>query len=128
MTGPLVLTNGQQCLSLSKDQVRQWVKTTYPGINESSNSKNQLFESLKFTDLKDTQTLYFYFDRNGLCVTEKKVYSIQLIAQKKAEFAKYKSCGTNCWLVPSKGKTIRVKLKSAQWFFEVTAEWNTDNW
>lgn len=110
----------QNYIGIYKDDIRNNVKTSFPGFvfEKEVNNGNRSF--LKFVNTFDEQTLLFILNDKGYCTSVSRMYNTWLFNQVKEDLSKrFKQVDSLTWMDSIDNKKFEIKLNKGEWFLTV---------
>jgi len=116
--------SGQNLLGYKPNKIEKYLSSNYKYLVKDSNSKNEYYKYLKYTDgTSGTTTIYFFLSDDNKCTRIKRMHVHSMKDEVIEELdSLYTSEGENTWSDRHKGIQAVIKLVNEEWFFTVTIE------
>ncbi|HCC71302.1 MAG TPA: hypothetical protein DEQ09_09160 [Bacteroidales bacterium] len=119
-----VSLTAQNMIGYKPDKIEKYIRNNYKYLVKESNSRNEYYKYLKYTDgVAGMTTVYFFLSENNKCSRVKSMYVHSLKDEVIEELdSLYTRKGPNLWTDRNKRIDAVIKLVNEEWFFTVTIE------
>jgi len=116
--------SGQNMIGYKPDKIEKLIRKDYSYLVKESNSRNEHYRYLKYTDgAAGMTTVYFFLSEDNRCnrIKSMHIHSIKDKVIKELD-SLYSKKGENTWSDRNKGMDVLIKLVNEEWYFTVTIE------
>lgn len=117
------MAQSQNVLGFSEDEVKTYFKLNYPDLIMETNTKNDIYRYLKYSDLSTNLiTALVFIDKEGLCSAVRFIYDLsmenEIIEELNTRFKKTEE--EYVWIDSARGrKKVKIFFKKEDWFITV---------
>jgi hypothetical protein len=120
LTGSLTVP-AQHFIGLDKTEVKKLMAEHRKELFIDESSVNTVFNTLKYIDRFQNQTLLFVFTEDDICAYSKWMCDYSMMNKVIAELnSEYRQSATNTWHYREKDKPYIITLTTGDWFFTIT--------
>jgi hypothetical protein len=106
---------------MHKDQVRDTMREDRKDLFEDNNSRNTVYNMVKYIDNLGNQTLYYFFSEQDTCLYSKWICDYSMLNRVVSGLnEQYEQSAEDSWQYTDKGQSFRITLTTGEWFFTIT--------
>lgn len=119
--------SSQHVIGEHKSEVKKLMAEHRKELSIDQSSRNTVFNTLKYIDRMNRQTLLFVFSENDTCLYSKWMCDYSMMNKVIADLnSEYKQSPTNTWHYREEGKPYIITLTTGDWFFTITTRREKD--
>ena len=126
----IVCGNGvssQHLIGVEKEEVKKLMDEQRKDLFIDESSKNTVYNTLKYVDRMNRQTLLLVFSEEDICQYSKWMCDYSMMNKVIAELnSEYEQSATDTWRYRKKGKSYIISLTTGDWFFTITTRKEED--
>ena len=121
------MVSSQHLIGEDKGEVKKLMDEQRKDLFIDESSKNTVYNTLKYVDRMNRQTLLLVFSEQDICQYSKWMCDYSMMNKVIAELnSQYEQSATDTWRYREKGKAYIVTLTTGDWFFTITTRKEKD--
>lgn len=121
------MVSSQHLIGEKKAEVKKLMSEHNKELFIDESSKNTVFNTLKYVDRMNRQTLLLVFSEGDTCLYSKWMCDYSMMNKVMADLnSQYEQSATNSWHYKEKGKPYIITLTTGDWFFTITTRKEED--